>query len=126
MPVSDNAVAYEMQQWEDLPRGVVDAVRDDLGLLDEFPLISEVKGQFSTHSMVVQRTASHLPHEADCETFFALSKSISDPNMFPSMLRALSKVAANIKVLKPGWEEILERYYAKYGRQAPEVADNDE
>jgi hypothetical protein len=126
VPVSDNAVAYEMQQWSELPRSVVDNFRDSQGILDEFALMSDQKSKFPIHCVVFERTAPHLASEADCETFFALTKGISDPNMFPSMLRALSKISANVKILKPGWEQILERYYEKFGRNAIVNEDDDE
>ena len=57
----------------------------------------------------------------DCENFFALVKSISDPNMFPSMLRTLSKIGANISLHKPSWDAVQQRYYQKYGKAVPEA-----
>ena len=69
------------------------------------------------------RTTSHYAHEADCESFFSIVKAVSDPNMFPSMLRVLSKVGYNTKSYKPGWEQIQERYYKKIGNVVDDSID---
>lgn len=60
------------------------------------------------------QTSCHLAHEGDSESFFSLAKTLTDPNMYASMLRALSKIAANEKVYKPTAEQVWHKYYAKY------------
>ena len=59
-----------------------------MGVVDEFALHSEMTlcSQFPLHHFVFAQTASHMCHEANCESFFSLVKQLSCPNMFPSML----------------------------------------
>ena len=114
-------VQAEVNGWLSMPATEIENHRDNRGWLDEFALMSAVRLKFPIHCCVFKRTTSHYAHEADCESFFALVKSISDPNMFPSMLRMLSKVRANISLHKPSWEAVQQRYYQKYGKAVPEA-----
>ena len=99
---SEDAVQSEIDQWAALSTVEIERHRDERGLLDEFALMSAMRLRFPIHCNVFMRTTSHYAHEADCESFFSIVKAVSDPNMFPSMLRVLSKVGYNTKSYKPG------------------------
>ena len=79
--------------------------------------------QFPLHHFVFAQTASHMCHEANCESFFSLVKKISDPNMFPTMLCNLSKIAAS--QWHPSTEDIQERYWKKFGK-SNDAEDEDD
>jgi hypothetical protein len=114
-------VQSEVNGWLSMLPTEIENHRDSRGWLDEFALMSAMRVKFPIHCCVFKCTTSHYSHEADCENFFALVKSISDPNMFPSMLRTLSKVGANISLHKPSWDAVQQRYYQKYGKAVPEA-----
>ena len=63
---------------------------------------------------MIRQYASHLPHEGNSENLFSMAKSLSTCNTQPSMLRLLSKTAANKKMYKPEGPDIWKRYQAKY------------
>jgi DNA topoisomerase IA len=97
-----------------MPQATIAAHINTRGLVDEFALVSALKLTFPLHYIVFMQTSCHLAHEGDSESFFALSKHLTDPNMYASMLRALSKIAANQIVYKPTPDQVWAKYYEKY------------
>ena len=72
-----------------------------------------------------QQTACHTASEGNAETLFALSKNLTDPNMYPSMLIALTKIRGNKHAYKPAAKDVMERYYQKYGESGTQPIDSD-
>jgi hypothetical protein len=116
-------VAQEVDAWKKLPHSLVERHTNSLGVVDEFAMLSTLRAQFPIHHFVFMQTASHMCHEADCESFFSLCKKITDPNMFPSMLCALSKIAGSSE--RVSTDEVIDCYYRKFGRHAGEPSDSN-
>ena len=103
-PQAQQASAWEIEAtgWASLPQQTVQRFVDcNTGLLDEFALVFSVRAQFPLHYTVFQQTACHSASEGNAETLFALSKNLTDPNMYPSMLIALTKIRGNKHAYKP-------------------------
>ena len=127
-PQAQQASAWEIEAtgWASLPQQTVQRFVDcNTGLLDEFALVFSVRAQFPLHYTVFQQTACHSASEGNAETLFALSKNLTDPNMYPSMLIALTKIRGNKHAYKPAAKDVMERYYQKYGESGTQPIDSD-
>ena len=59
------------------------------------------------------QSTTYLPHQANVEQLFSRSGNLSDPNMDPMFLAALTSIGANKKAYKPTVAEIKEMYRAR-------------
>ena len=69
------------------------------------------------------QSTTYLPHQANVEQLFSRSGNLSDPNMDPMFLAALTSIGANKKAYKPTVAEIKEMYFQMYRGRAAENAE---
>lgn len=122
-PVSPNdvgagsdAVSLEASRWASLPQAKVDEFRDRSGMVNEFQLHFAVRKEFPLHFFVFRQTVVHIPHEANAETTFSLSGSLSCDNTHTGVdfLSHLTRIARNKKIYKPPALVVLKKYLQKF------------
>ena len=85
--------------------------------MDEFTMMSDLKSEFPLHYVVFRQVSSHMSHEGNVESVFALAKRLSHPCSKPRTVTLLTLMGANKRNCKPNWQKVWARYQAKYGKQ---------
>jgi hypothetical protein len=93
-----------------------------LAVLNEFAMMWAIRDLFPLHYTVFKQYASHLPHEANVEQLFSRSGNLSDPNMDPEFLAALTSIGVNKKVYKPTVSEIKDMFFKLYRGKGAEAS----
>jgi hypothetical protein len=91
-------------------------------VLNEFAMMWAVRDSFPLHYTVFKQYASHLPHEANVEQLFSRSGNLSDPNIDPDFLAALTSISVNKKVYKPAVSDIKDMFFKLYRGKAAEAS----
>ena len=83
----------------------------------------QLRNEFPLHKIVFQQTASHLPHEGNCENVFSRAGHLSDPNTNPEYLAVLTSVGINKATFKPTVPAIKTKYFSKFSKNGDEGGD---
>ena len=116
-----DTVADEMQRWKSLDLSLFKELTDVDGVLNEMALHYKLRHHFPLHCRVFRQVSSHLCHEANTEQLFSLAGGLSEDNgkMSPDRLAIWTSIGSNMKVFKPHWTKIQERYYKNYTGVVP-------
>ncbi|KAK3281373.1 hypothetical protein CYMTET_10832 [Cymbomonas tetramitiformis] len=112
--IQGDVVLNEIHRWENLPETRLQQFYREDGLINEFMLFWQLRFEFPLHLIVFKQTASHLPHEANCENVFSRAGHMSDPNLDPSYLGILTTVGVNKASFKPSVSQIRKKYFELY------------
>ena len=63
--------------------------------MDEFTMMSDLKSEFPLHYVVFRQVSSHMSHEGNVESVFALAKRLSHPCSKPRTVTLLTLMGAN-------------------------------
>lgn len=114
---SRDQVMDEVKRWSILPAARIQPFKHvPTGSLNEFKLLHSLKEEFPLHFFVFRQTAIHIGAEANAETTFSLSGSLSNPNTKtnPHFLSLMTRAKKNRACLDPPASKVLEKYLAKY------------
>ena len=125
-----DVVLVEVAKWKTLSSETIKPFMDRDGLLDEFKLLFSLRDQFPIHFTLFKRLASDLSHEANAESTFSLSGSLSNSNTQtdPSFLSTCVRINKNKDVFNPESATVFKAYRHKFGRVMDEdvVVSDDE
>ena len=118
-----DTVTDEAARWAKLDTKTVSKFRDDLGIVNEFALMYELRKEFPLHFIVFKQTSSHIPHEWNSEQLFSRSGALSDNNgkMDPAHLAVWTSIGVNYSTYQPPKKQIRERYFLKFSKGASSV-----
>ena len=102
-PIETDPVALEVSKWSKLSNDATASFMDKDGILNEFDFVFSVRNVFPLHFCLFKQLAAHLPHEANAETTFSLSGSLSNENTCsnPDFMSALVRINKNKKGSNP-------------------------
>jgi hypothetical protein len=116
--VEDDKVTLEIALWKGIDTADVKAFMDVDGLVDEFAFIFSVREKVPIHFALFKRLAADLPHEANAESTFSLSGSLSNDNKCsrPDALSTFVRINKNKAIFKPTPEATYTAYRSKFGK----------
>ena len=107
-----DCVRLEVQIWENIaPERLKLFTNPQNGLVDEFKLIFSMRNEVPLHYFLFRQVSSHFGHEANAETTFSLSGSLSNRNTHtsPGFLASLVRINKNRVNHDPSARDILTR-----------------
>ena len=111
-----------MANWNKITVKFIAEFKDEDGLINEFKLLYALRNRFPIHFSLFKRLAAHLPHEANAETTFSLSGSLSSSNTHttPEFLSTCVRINKNKKIYNPSRDEVYKAYRSKFGKSKHE------
>ena len=112
-----DSVVLEIDIWKAIGAETIDKFKDEDGLVDEFALAFSLREQVPVHFALFKQLAADLPHEANAESTFSLSGSLSHKNTHtsPGVLSTYVRINKNRKIYNPSWKETFKAYRTKFG-----------
>ena len=111
-----------MANWNKISSEVTHPFKGADDILNEFNLVFSLRKEYPVHFTLFKRLAVHLAHEANAETTFSLSGSLSNSNKHtgPDFLSTCVRINKNKKIYNPSRDEVLKAYRSKFGKDKDE------
>lgn len=113
-------VVNEHRRWSALSQDIITPFVDQkTGMLNEYKLISSQKKEFPLHYFVFRQTCVHISHEANVESTFSLSGSLSHENTHTGFdfLSKATRIQRNKNNHMPSPKAIWEEYLSKFNKE---------